>query len=196
MENVFFIVGPHGSGKTYSVKQIVDNIDAEHIDLGPLIREAHTVVSPNTSLGEWIKEGEEKYGKNFTDMVLCYQIQRVTDGSEKSTTLITGSRSIEGIQFICNKFNIKKPHIIYIDAPFEQLKSNYEKREGLNLTNEEFFEILKKDESMGLDKLKKFSIQSDKCLYLRNDNSDHFVKRFKCIVENRVDSRTINNESR
>lgn len=83
MENVFFIVGPHGVGKTYLVKEIKKGIDVLHIDLGPLIRKTHQVFSPNISLEQWIKEGEEKYGKNFTDIILCKHIERLTKGKEK-----------------------------------------------------------------------------------------------------------------
>lgn len=44
-------------------------------------------------------------------------------------TIITGSRSLEGIKFITDRFHIDRPRIMYITAPFEQLKSNYERRE-------------------------------------------------------------------
>ncbi len=77
-EKCVFLVGPHGVGKTYTVNKIKELINVKHIDLGPLIREAHNVFSPNTTLGEWIREGEARYGENFTDIVLCKQIERMT----------------------------------------------------------------------------------------------------------------------
>lgn len=76
MNNVFFIVGPHGVGKTFNVEKIKERIKIKHIDLGPLIREAHEMFSPDISLEEWIAEGERKYGPNFTDIILCKQIER------------------------------------------------------------------------------------------------------------------------
>ena len=67
MKNVFFIVGPHGVGKTYVVSNIKKVTDVQHIDLGPLIREAHKVFAPGITFQEWIEKGEKQYGKNFTD---------------------------------------------------------------------------------------------------------------------------------
>lgn len=43
-EKCVFIVGPHGVGKTYVVSNIKKVTDVQHIDLGPLIREAHKVL--------------------------------------------------------------------------------------------------------------------------------------------------------
>ena len=70
MKNVFFIVGPHGVGKTYVVSNIKKVTDVQHIDLGPLIREAHKVFAPGITFQEWIEKGEKQYGKNFTDIIL------------------------------------------------------------------------------------------------------------------------------
>ena len=109
MKNVFFIVGPHGVGKTYVVSNIKKVTDVQHIDLGPLIREAHKVFAPGITFQEWIEKGEKQYGKNFTDIILCKQIERLTGGEEKGITIITGSRSLEGIKFITDRFHIDRP---------------------------------------------------------------------------------------
>ncbi len=180
MKDVFFLVGPHGVGKTYIVNRIKKDYNIEHIDLGPLIREAHKIFSPSTSLSEWIEEGEEKYGENFTDIILCKQIERLLKGQDRDITIITGSRSLKGIKFIANRFSIKKPKIIYITAPFEQLKENYEEREKINLTDEQFKIILQEEKDMGLEQLEQYAIKY--CLHLQNDNTDSFVETMEDII--------------
>lgn len=186
MNNVFFIVGPHGVGKTYTVNSIKKVINVKHLDLGPLIRQAHQIFSPNTTMKEWIKEGEEKYGKNFTDIILCKQLQRsITDNDEK--IIITGSRSLEGIRFIENYFSIKNSQIIYLYSSFEKLKSNYEHREGVELTNEKFEKILQEDNKMGLQNLEEYA--KNNCIYLENDNTEMFIKKIQKIVLKGVEER-------
>lgn len=182
MKNVFFIVGPHGVGKTYTVNKIKDIVDIQHIDLGPLIREAHKRFSPNSSLEEWICDGEKEYGKNFTDVIICKQIERLSNGKNADTTIITGSRSLGGIEFIVRKFAIFAPHIVYITASFEQLKRNYENREKISLTDEEFNKILQKEKDMGLEQLEEYSKSRGLCI--ENDNTDSFVKKVQSIIIN------------
>lgn len=180
MENVFFIVGPHGAGKTYIVNKIREATQIVHIDLGPLLREAHQVFEPNISFAKWIEEGEAKYGKNFTDIILCKQIERLTKGKESKKTIITGSRSLNGLQYISTKFKIEEPKVIYIDAPFEQLKQNYEKREKGSLTNAEFEALLQKDRNIGLDTLKEYAIKQG--TYMQNDNTINFIQKIRGVV--------------
>lgn len=188
MKNVFFIVGPHGVGKTYIVNKIKEVSDVEHLDLGPLIREAHKKFSPDTTLGEWIKDGEEKYGKNFTDIILCKQIERLTRESDKETTLITGSRSLNGIKYIVDRFSIQEPKILYIYAPFAQLKSNYERRENIKLKDEQFEKILQDEKNMGLAELEECA--RTEFIYLQNDNTEEFVRKIQNIViKNREERR-------
>lgn len=108
---------------------------------------------------------------------MCKQIERLTGGEEKGITIITGSRSLEGIKFITDRFHIDRPRIMYITAPFKQLKSNYEGREKLDLTDEQFRMILQAEKDMGLGRLEEYARQH--CLYLQNDNTDNFVKKYK-----------------
>ena len=108
------------------------------------------------------------------------QIERLTGGEEKGITIITGSRSLEGIKFITDRFHIDRPRIMYITAPFEQLKSNYERREKLDLTDEQFRMILQAEKDMGLGRLEEYARQH--CLYLQNDNTDNFVEKIQEFI--------------
>lgn len=186
MKNVFFIVGPHGVGKTYIVNNIKQIMNVKHLDLGPLIRQAHQVFAPNTTLKEWIQEGEKKYGKNFTDIILCKQIQRLINDNDDNV-IFTGSRSLEGIKFIEKYFSIKNPQIIYINGPFEQLKNNYEQREGKKITDEQFKIILQEEKEMGLQNLEEYAKKD--CIYLENDNTENFIKKIQDIVIKIIDER-------
>lgn len=177
MENVLFIVGPHGVGKTYIVNKIKEVTDVVHIDLGPLLREAHQVFAPYILFEEWIEKGELKYGKNFTDIILCKQIERLTKGKKCKMTIITGSRSLNGVKYISTRFKIEEPKVIYIDAPFAQLKQNYQKRENCSLTNIEFETLLQKDRKIGLDSLKEYAI--NKGTYMQNDNTINFIQKMR-----------------
>ena len=182
MKNVFFIVGPHGVGKTYVVNKIKEKENVKHIDLGPLIRQAHKVFAPELTLQQWIEVGEAKYGKNFTDIILCKQIERLTNEEDNNTTLITGSRSLGGIEFIAKRFSIVRPKIIYITAPFRQLKANYEKRERISITDEKFNLILQEEKEMGLDYLEEYSKRNG--FYLQNDNTDNFINTVQGFILN------------
>lgn len=193
MKKVFFIVGPHGVGKTYIVNNIKQVANVKHLDLGPLIRQAHQIFSPNTTLQEWIIDGEKKYGKNFTDIILCKQIKRLISDSD-DIVILTGSRSLEGINFIKDYFSVENSQIIYIYASFEQLKRNYENREDIRLTDEQFKKILQDEKDMGLENLEEFAKRN--CTYMENDNTENFIKTMQDIVlkNDRERGRNMNNK--
>ena len=186
MDDVIFIVGPHGVGKTYAVNALRNiHNGIIHIDLGPLIRQIHKKFSPDISMEEWIKKGEKKYGKNFTDILLCKGIEKIVstcNSCNEKKFLITGSRSKGGIDFIVNKFKLNEPKIIYLTAPFYQLKSNYENREKISLSNEEFNQILDAEKKMGLDDLEIYA--QNNSFIEENDNSDNFIQHLEFIVFN------------
>ena len=56
---------------------------------------------------------------------MCKQIKRLISDSD-DIVILTGSRSLEGINFIKDYFSVENSQIIYIYASFEQLKRNYE----------------------------------------------------------------------
>lgn len=64
-----------------------------------------------------------------------------------------------------------------MDAPFEQLKKNYEDREKIKLEDEQFEAILQKEREMGLEDLKEYAKQH--YTYTQNDNTRTFIERIK-----------------
>lgn len=175
MENVYFIVGPHGVGKTYLVNEIKKiNEDIIHIDTGPLIREIHASSKSILSLKDWVVQGSKLFGNNFTDMMLAERIKYVVKDHHDSFIIITGNRSIEGIRYLVERFQINCPSIIFLDAPFHRLKDNYEERERKGLNNVEFGSLIEDENRQGLQTLKNYVFDNmEYCYYFyREKNND------------------------
>ena len=183
LKKIIFIAGPHGVGKTYTTNEIRKSMNILHFDLGPMIRAIHKRSAPGLKLGDWIKIGERKYGPDFSNAVLCEEIKRLL--SENSPmALITGSRSVEGMQYIVNYFSIKNPVLIYLDADPSLLRKNYENREHLNISEENFNNLLLDEQKMGLLKLKEYAlIHPSSAFYIINqDNSPNTIKQIRNII--------------
>jgi len=178
-KNVYFIVGHHGIGKTFLIEQLSERFNLTHIDTGPLIRRVHKdqTNGRNIDIGEWVKLGESKYGKDFTNMIICKSIESTINNSENSLIFITGNRSLAGINYISRYFSFSsKPKIIYIDAPFRLLKENYVKREKKSLTNEEFKKILDKEVDSGLNDIRNYVLSNlDTCIYYYKEENDIYL---------------------
>ncbi len=175
MENVYFIVGPHGVGKTYLVNEIRKmNEDIIHVDTGPLIREIHASSKSSLSLREWVIQGENLFGDHFTDMMLAERIKYIVKDHYDSFIIITGNRSIEGIKYLVERFQIKQPSIIFLDAPFYSLKYNYEERERKGLNNIEFGDLIEDENRQGLRNLKNYVLDNEECChyFYRENNND------------------------
>ena len=184
LKKIIFIVGPHGVGKTYVTTQIRKELKALHLDLGPIIRRVHQEEEPQKTLLDWLHQGEEIYGSNFSDIVLCREINDAIRNHSEQVMLITGSRSIPGVEYILNTFSIKNYALIYLDAPKSLLKSNYEKRENIRLSHKEFEGILEAENKMGLKDLKRYISQNSlNSFYIINkDNSPLLLKKVKSII--------------
>lgn len=116
--------------------------------------------------------------------------RKKNEKNDKEIILITGSRSLGGIEYIANNFSIEKLKIIYITAPFLQLKQNYEKREKIQLTDAQFMEIIEAEKRMGLDRLEDYAIHNEDCMYLYNDNTEEFTKKLlQAISQNKIEER-------
>jgi len=158
---MIFIVGAHATGKTH-LADIISKFNFTKIDLGPLLRTIHKESGSGESFGEWIHNGEEKFGKNFTDDLLVNEIKKTEANLSNSNTapndfIIIGSRSIAGLSYILENighYNQKDNKVIFLDAPLNLMYERYKKREGLDITIEQFEKILDKDKKMGLEDLR------------------------------------------
>lgn len=182
MKNINFVVGHRGSGKTYMVQELKhthDNI--LHIDTGPLLRKTFEEFPEKISFIEWINYGEKKYGKEFTNIVICKRMEKIIEENYVESIIVTGNRSIEGIEYIKKHFEFKNSKIIFLDAPFNCLKNNYNMREKTNLNDDEFQKIINLEKSMGLEILKEKIIKDkDMGIYIyKEKNEDITIEEFK-----------------
>ena len=172
MNKVLFVTGHHGVGKTHLVNSLKSEFDIQHFDTGPIIRELFSR-SDCSSIEKWTEVGEEQYGKDFTNQVLCEEMAiRGIDYSR--SIVITGNRSLNGIKYNSTYFGVSSPNIIYLDASFALLKQNYEAREKISLSSIEFARILDKEIAQGLNQLKGYVLDNkDDCLYnYKHGNED------------------------
>lgn len=183
---MIYIVGAHATGKTH-LADTMCKFNFTKIDLGPLLRTIHRKSGSSTSFGEWIHNGEEKFGKNFTDDLIVNEIEKkkasLSNGAiAPNDFIVIGSRSIAGLSYILENtghYNQKDNKIIFLDAPFDLMYERYKKREGLNITTEQFEKILDKDKKMGLEDLRlvaDFVIMNDSTFEKLSDRMLNLLK--------------------
>ena len=169
---MIFLTGPHCCGKTHILRYVYQ-YGFPSIDLGPTLRKTYQEFSFGLSFPQWIQAGEESYGPSFTDQLVSLAIQEwMQTQREKNEGLIkdfiiSGSRSMKGIDYIQHFFDLDKRDrtIIYVDANPEILRQRYEAREGVTITTHEFEVYLDNDYQMGL-----LGIKASADIYLENGN--------------------------
>lgn len=155
---LYYFCGHRGCGKNYLANQITEKLNINTIDTGPIIRKAYKKFNTeNIGLGEWIKKNEIKYGKNFSNMLIC----KLVKIENEKDYIIIGYRSIEGIQYFNDNFKVKEYGIFFIDGDYDLFRENYNKREKTNISDDEYREIIEIEKKMGLDKLKEFVLNNN-----------------------------------
>jgi len=109
------------------------------------------------SFGDFISEGENRLGKRFADNLLVQEIERRLldnhDSEIKRDLLLIGSRSIDGINYLRENITVdngRPKRIVYIEASERILYERYKKREGFDISLQDFKNILDKDRKMGV----------------------------------------------
>ena len=172
MNNMYFIAGHHGVGKTFLVNELKKEIDLTHFDTGPMIRALYAKSNTDVSFKSWILAGEEKYGLDFTNQIICQEMKHNLK-NDTPNIVITGNRSLEGIMYISKYFFITLPSIIYLESPFDLLKTNYEARERIKLTDLEFEKKFLEEIKSGLYNIRDYVIEhQDTCLFVHKLNND------------------------
>ena len=151
---VYFFCGHRGCGKNYLANQISSKKKIITIDTGPIIRQMYNKYNTEGKiLKKWIADNETQYGKEFSNKLICEN----TQVNIEQDYIIIGYRSMEGIKYFNNFFNITDYRIIYIDGDYELFRHNYNDRENKNLSKQEYEEIIKIEELMGINEVKIFS---------------------------------------
>lgn len=181
-----FLVGHRGSGKTYLANKLKEEYELLHIDTGPLIRKNHREKFSEYDFVTWLKHGEKKYGENFSNIVVCKEIENILKNSHIKSDLliITGNRSMQGIEYIIKEFGIHEFKVIFLDAPFECLKRNYVKRENLNLSDDEFQAIIDVEKNMGISGVKEYTKNNNNnSIYIyRENNASISIDEYKKMI--------------
>lgn len=138
------------------------------------------------SLQEWIQKGEITNGKHYSDQKLCDAMDGIIQESAAKTVLITGSRSVDGMKYITDYFSIESPVLIYLDAQNSLLKKNYENRENISISSDDFKKVLEKERKMGLLGLKRYVAENPNNSYylINKNNSNDTVEKVKEIILN------------
>lgn len=153
-----FFTGYHGSGKTYTANELLNNFNAGLVDGGPVIRKAFTQ-SGMGDFDEWIKHQESEFGPKWDDCLILDSAKTASKGENESRKhlFIVGNRNIDTINFLKeNLSDGEVDKILFFEKPFFVMKSGYESRTGRKISDEEFLQILHGDEQMGLLEIKKY----------------------------------------
>lgn len=169
---VYFICGHRGCGKSYVSKQISQIANCNIFDTGPIIRQLYAKNSNGLSFSEWIQHGEEVYGKDFTNEIICNNMN--IDANELN--IIIGNRTLEGIKYIIDYFEIKDYKICFIDGDFELFRNNYNSRENLNFSSTKFNEVMELENIMGIVEIEKFvKVNPDNGMYFYKKQNDNTI---------------------
>lgn len=179
---VYYFCGHRGCGKNYLANQIAESIPIQIVDTGPIIRSVYKKYNKkNQTFNEWLEYNESKHGEDFTNEVIC-RVARITQNRDY---IVIGYRSLRGINYFCNFFKIKNFKIIFIDGNYDLFRANYNARENLQISKEEYQKIIDQENSMGIEELKKFAIENKRiaeCYYkAENDDSiyNNLIKDIK-----------------
>lgn len=182
---IHYFCGHRGCGKNYLASQIIEKIPIEIIDTGPIIRNAYKKYKTNNiSFKEWMRENEEKYGEDFSNML----ISKLTSLKRERDYIVVGYRSIEGIEYFNKYFGVESYRIYFIDGDYELFRRNYNAREKTNISKEEYKKIVEIEDLMGIKKIKDFVLnnQDKGKYYFKKQNDDTIYQDVLKNIENRI----------
>lgn len=156
-EGIVFFCGYHGVGKTYTATAMIKHFDAKIVDCGPVIRSLFVESGFNSFKG-WAQYMEQRFGQKWDDELLLATIKdRI---SSEKLLFIVGNRDIETILFLSEKLPHEKPPIIlYLEKPVSVIKSGYELRTKVTLTDEEFDNILHSGPDKKIGSIRQYVIE-------------------------------------
>jgi hypothetical protein len=159
-----FFTGYHGSGKTYTANALLNEVDAEIADTGPIIRGEFARSGVN-DFAEWNRQQESELGQYYDDIIVVNAMKRIITQRKPEHLFVVGYRGMEGIQYVSQEIiDDEKSKILLFEKPFAIMKKGYESRTGVELSDDQFAAILANDEKMGLLGVKEYCGQNpDTC---------------------------------
>jgi hypothetical protein len=153
-DRIVYITGPHAAGKTEVAGVLEEGGLCQHIDLGPTIRKLHTATEGSGSFLDWLMQGEQTEGADFSDKLLAKAVLDTrADVSRPLGFAVVGSRSVNGLKYIDDALGPSTSLHIHVTADDELLHRRYCEREGTDLTSSEFGKLITKDAELGLEEL-------------------------------------------
>lgn len=172
---VYFICGHRGCGKSFLAKEIKKETNCKVFDTGPIIRQVYKQYSGELSFSDWLQYGEKEYGKDFTNELICQNMN--IDSSELN--IVIGNRTLAGIKYIIDYFKIIDYKICFIDGDIELFRNNYNSRENLNFNSNEFGQVMKLENLMGICDIENFVKQNpDNGMYFYKKQNDSTIADF------------------
>lgn len=174
-DKIHFIVGHHCVGKSYLSQALkVRNDNILFLECGPTIRTIHMRSRSPLPFREWEQANELRYGQYFTELAIFEEFKKhIESAVGYDTLMILGARSMKNIRYFMDGLSMTRPSIIFIDSVFHLQKSNYEKRECKNISDNDFSNLIKRDDEMGLNEVKIYVEQNPcRCKLLLNDDND------------------------
>lgn len=169
---VYFISGHRGCGKSFVAKQIKQATNCNVFDTGPIVRAAHKHYASELSFAYWLELGEAEYGKDFTNQIICNNINI----DKNKINIIIGNRTLTGIKYITDHFGIENYKVCFIDGDIELFRKNYNSRESLNFNFEEFNQIMQLENMMGIGEIENFVKKNpEKGLYFYKKQNDSSI---------------------
>jgi len=146
-----------------------------HFDVGPALRDIYHASGSKLGFFEWEADMKMRLGDHVHGDMLLKKIRALASSNDTAKILIiSGTRGIDQIHHFAQELGIKKPSIIFIDAPVALRKANFEKREGIKLSDAKFNALTEEDNERGLDAVKKYATILTNAT--NNDISDEFLK--------------------
>ena len=169
---VYFISGHRGCGKSFVARKIKEKVNCNVFDTGPIIRRVHKKYAGELSFGDWLTLGEVEYGNDFTNKIICENMN--IDNNQ--INIVIGNRTLDGIRYIINYFGIEDYKICFIDGDIELFRNNYNTRESLNFNPYEFNQVMQLENLMGIGVIKQFVKENpEEGLYFYKKQNDSSV---------------------
>ncbi len=182
---MIFLCGPHCTGKT----ELSNTLRQENytiIELGKIVREIYTDLKVQSDFHDWSVAVEKECGPEYIDTLILEKLSKKLAGASSEYTnkvVIVGARSLRIINRIKeSEIGQDNNLIIYIDSTYQNLRVRYSIREGTEISDKSFKCLLRNDETLGLNEIKKnadFIIQN-------NGNLSEFLNNCVSILNKKV----------
>lgn len=162
---MIFIGGYHASGKSFLAGILEDEFAFLHIETSAVVRNMWESAGTDENLQDWAARMEGVYGSDYFDIAIARNIKirhesAVHSGREIQDVVVTGNRSLEGVQYLAEYFEgtpigEKPKTIIAVKTHFDNLFLRFRdrnRREGdATISMEDFRTLTLSETRRGLE---------------------------------------------